>query len=278
MNTALRILLMGGMDPDAREWASRVAANGGAVSGVTLRAVSRFIRDCKASGIWTKLTRLNLICGDFVAARVPLVAGGGSATETLTNIVSGDYAETGTSAGIKGNATDKSFSVGWNPTALSASASSFGQWVYVRGTASGGSKVVMGAANGTSNTYLGWVNSGTVEAGGIGQAMAGEIVPSSTAGPTTATKEGLLGVATNGSRDQQYYHNGSAIGSAVAGTGALPNQSILGLAFANSAGAASAFSDRYLRAYAITTGMSAADAAAFNAAMQRFQTALGRNV
>jgi hypothetical protein len=65
----------------AGEWASRVVANGGTVSSSTLAAVKNFIQDCIAAGVWEKLVRINLFCGDWLAALVPLKTGGGFDTD-----------------------------------------------------------------------------------------------------------------------------------------------------------------------------------------------------
>jgi hypothetical protein len=266
-----------GVDADAVAWALAVQANGGTYTGATLAAVSNFCVSAKASGYWSKLSRLNLVCGsDLTAARVPLKVGGGSATETITNIVGGDYTETGATAGIKGDGATKSFDTGWNQVARGASSSSVGLWAYVKGTESGGSKIIMGAANaGSTGTFaLGWANGGTVEIGAVCSLNATEYVPTG----ASASKEGFLGVSTNGSRTAQYYQNGAALGGTAVNTGAdIATATCTGLAL-NSNGTLSSWSTRYLRAYAITTGMSAAEALAFNTDMQTFQTALGRNV
>lgn len=264
-------------DVDAQAWAAAVATAGGTAGGRSLAAVSAFCKAAKAAGYWNKLTRINLMCGvDLTAARVPLKLGGAFATETVNAIVAGDYQETGAAGGIKGDGTSKRFSPGWNPVTAGASPSSFGMWAYVKGLESGGvSKFIMGHQDTSppNTTALGWAVTGTLEAGAIGAAGTTEYAPTG----TPATKEGFLGIATNGSRSQQYYQNGAAVGAPVVATGGFSNTTIVVMAL-NNAGTVGTWTTRYLRAYAITAGMSAADAAAFNAHMQSFQTALGRNV
>jgi hypothetical protein len=49
--------------PEAADWANRVRANGGSVSGSTLTAVSRFCASISAAGIRDRFYRLNLFCG-----------------------------------------------------------------------------------------------------------------------------------------------------------------------------------------------------------------------
>jgi hypothetical protein len=282
MNPALKMILLGGLsDPDARLWAASVIANGGSYSGSTLNAVTRFCKAAKRNGYWSQLTRVNLMCGsDLNAARTPLKVGGGATIETITNIVAGDYVETGTTGGIKGNGTNKSMSTGWNPTAQSASVSSAGLWTYVKGTETGATtRVILGGfgAAATDIFQIGWINSGAVEAAGVFTGASAEFVPSSSAGPNTTSKEGFLGACTNGSRSQQDYYNGAALGSPIAATGTMTNLNLAALA-TNNNGTIGSWSTRYLRSYAITLGLSAQNAADFYADMQSFQTALGRQV
>jgi hypothetical protein len=275
MTPSQKVLLLSGVDFDAGLWRAAVLANGGSVSNRTLKAVSAFCRQAKGVGLWSKLTRVNLVCGDqLAAAQVPLKAGGGSATETLTNIVAGDYVESGTTAGIKGNGTNKSFNTGWNPTTVSASTSDLGMWAYVKGTESAGtSRTMMGCQSAGAFLLVAWAASGAAEVGAIAAGSTSEFSPTG----TPAAKEGLLGITVNGDRAQQYYHNGAAVGAPVTATGSYPNQPVVLLA-SNVSGTPNAFATRYARGYALTTGLSATDAANLNTIMQTFQTALSRNV
>lgn len=100
-----------GTNPEALAWANRVTSNGGTVSNSTLNAVSTFCNAIQSYGLRDKFYRLNLICGNNLAASlVPLYLstsfGGntiGSATDTNFNLVSGDYTETGVSGGLSGS-------------------------------------------------------------------------------------------------------------------------------------------------------------------------------
>ena len=61
-------------DVDATDWVARVQANGGTVSAATQAAVTAFASAAKANGYWSKFVRLNLMCGNQLAAMVvPLV-------------------------------------------------------------------------------------------------------------------------------------------------------------------------------------------------------------
>lgn len=260
---------------EVASWLTRVTANSGTASQPTVTAMDNFVNACKSASIWTKLTRINLLAGgQLAAAQVPLVVGGGSALETLSNIVSGDYAETGSLAGLKGNGTSKYFDTGFNPSTLS-SLTNFSLWAYAKGIEAGGtSRILIGSQDsGANQTLVGWGSAGTVEVGAIGTLAAAEYSPSG----TPVGKEGFLGISANGSRVIQYYQNGAAVNPNNTATGVFSAGNLYGLAV-NTLGSATLFSTRYMRSYAIALGMSAADATAFNTAMQDFQTALSRNV
>lgn len=92
------------------DWVRRVVANGGTVSVSTQAAVQTFYLGMRSDGVWGSILRLNLFAGDQLAAcLVPLVYQIGTATETNTNFVSGDYA---LNQGLKGNGTTKRLNTG----------------------------------------------------------------------------------------------------------------------------------------------------------------------
>lgn len=108
------------LHPEAAAWKNAVIANGGTVSGSTLAAVSKFCAAIDAAGIRDRFVRLSLMCGNNLeAALVPLYRGQsragtqfGNTTDTNTNFVSGDYAETGSTGGLQGNGTTKHLNTG----------------------------------------------------------------------------------------------------------------------------------------------------------------------
>lgn len=261
---------------EAVDWASRVATAGGTVNLRTLNAVDRFCRDIEAAGIRGKFYRLNLMCGDFTAALVPLYrntsfAGSvlGNTTDTNNNFVSGDYSETGTSTGgLKGNGSTKFLATGLNPVTISASSSDFHLAIYAKGaSATGTTRAYIGCGlGGASELYLGITTVGSIETGGIAcgsserrQAPAG-------------TKEGLLLITTNGNRDQTYYLNGTASGTTTA-SGAMPNIGI-DIFRANTFYALA----QYIRGYSFGLGLSSSQEASYRAAVGRFNDALARKV
>lgn len=59
--------------PEALDWRTRVVANGGSVSASTMRAVSAFCAEINAKGLRSRMYRVNLFCGNNLAAcLVPL--------------------------------------------------------------------------------------------------------------------------------------------------------------------------------------------------------------
>jgi len=80
-------------DADAVGYFQRQSAAGGTLSSGAMAAVHTFVVVAKANGYWTKLSRVNLMVGDFAGLLVPLKVGAGGATDTNTGFVSGDYSE-----------------------------------------------------------------------------------------------------------------------------------------------------------------------------------------
>lgn len=98
---------------EATAWESAVIANGGTVSTATKQAVSDFCDAIDAAGIRSSFLRLNLVCGDnLAAARTPLYRGasptgtqyGAAIDANVGPYASGDYTE---STGLTGNGTSK---------------------------------------------------------------------------------------------------------------------------------------------------------------------------
>jgi len=100
----------GSTNAEALSWATRVVSNGGTVSTSTLNAVSDFCNSIESYGLRDKFYRLNLVCGNNLAASlIPLYlstsSGGstiGSVVDTNFNLVSSDYNETGLTGGLSG--------------------------------------------------------------------------------------------------------------------------------------------------------------------------------
>jgi hypothetical protein len=129
MNPRLLRPIASGVHPEAAAWRSAVVANGGSVSASTLKAVADFCKAIDAAGIRDRFYRLNLFAGTGLnACLVPLYRGQsrtgtqfGNTTDTNVGpFVSGDYAETGASGGLKGNGSSKYLDTGLAGNTFSA--------------------------------------------------------------------------------------------------------------------------------------------------------------
>ena len=114
---------------DAKIWIDNVYYNNATVSSTTANAVNTFCNSIDSAGLRNKFYRLNLFCGDSLfAALVPLYKGpnrtiiyGGVKTDTNNNFIENDYDQTGTTAGLKGNGSNKYLNTGLSMNTLSTS-------------------------------------------------------------------------------------------------------------------------------------------------------------
>jgi len=266
MKTALRLLLAPPIDSDVIGWKSRVIAAGGTVSSGTVLALSRFSKACKAAGLWDKLNRVNLFCGDqLAAALIPLKVGSGSATDTNVNFVSGDYTE---ATGITGNGSSKYLNTGVAQNALTAASRHLSVYARVRGT----------------NTFRGVIGSRT--GASTNQWAISTLNPVSTAGyqsSSTATGASfspvpagfIVGSGTDTS--SVLYSAGSSVNT-TAVAAATPSANALFVFAVNVDGTAASYSNDTLAGYSIGTGLTASEVSAYNTIMEQFQDALGRGV
>lgn len=252
---------------ETTSWLDRVATASGAVSGTTAAAVDAFITACKSAGVWSLFRRLNLCCGDFNASFVPLVNTSGGTTDTNVNLVSGDYSE---SLGWRSDGSTKYINTGYTPSEATGGLSA-----YIRGGTFGASSVPIGCRNAGTQQYriVVYVPTSADFSTSWGQTTAAT-------GLAQTPFTGLLQIARTSSTSLSAYRNGGLLSNtATATTPASPSQPMYVLAN-NGDGVLGAVlpADARLSGYAIDTGMSDAQAAAYYTAMQAFQTALSRNV
>ena len=253
-------------------WLNAIAA-GGTVSEPTLSALDALVGGLKADGLWSKLTLVCPFCGDQLAASLVKLKYVGNASLVNHGFVAGNYAETGATAGIKGDGSHYLDS-GFNPS--SGDLSSFHLSAYVKGVETAGTTrvILASVAAGTTNMFfLGWVSAGTLECGAIGGVVITEYCPLL----GSSVHQGLLSVATNGSRSQQFYGNGLPSGAPVTASAAVNTLPFFILA-QNNAGSPTAYSTRYIRWVSIGTGLSATDESNLYTRVQAFQVSLSRNV
>jgi hypothetical protein len=102
MNPRLLRPTASGLDPDALAWRAAVIAAGSSVDGGVVTAVSRFVKGCKADGIWDAMKSVVLLAGaDTLAGALAPLKG---TAPTSYNFVSGDYSKT---SGLVGNGSTK---------------------------------------------------------------------------------------------------------------------------------------------------------------------------
>lgn len=284
MNNRLLRPVASGVHPEAAAWRSAVVANGGSVSGSTLKAVGDFCKAIDAAGIRDRFLRLNLFCGTGLSAcLVPLYRGQsrtgtqfGNTTDTATNFVSGDYVETGASGGLKGLRTAlKRLQTGLAPSQFSGfnfHAScyeilnsdttydvSMGSW---RGANSAGFYV--GPSDPVTNYDFSVINNAIRISG---SPPNGHIIGCQTGNRTGA-------VFRNGVSASTTYLGGANTTS----DWSLVTWDIAVFCWQNAAGVFGDYSSARLGGYSVGVAMTAPQAAAFYTAMQAFQTALTRNV
>ena len=286
----LRPRASGATHPEALGWATRVATNGGTVSSSTLAAVSTFCASIDAaSGLRAAILRLNLFCGNsdasLNAVRTPLYLSGslggatiGNATDTNFNFVAGDYQETGSGGGLKGNGSSKYLGTGFlysnlasaNSTHLSASATSIetsGDIMFL------GSFLFPGDGAGLPTLFvLDAVTAGSNR----GFRSTSGISTSALFAHSSATSEAHLIGTRTASNQADAFRGGTPAASGTAGANASTVARQTSVFAATNGTTPSNFTAARLRMYSIGNGLTAAQALAFSTAVIAFNTALGR--
>lgn len=272
-----------GFHPDALDWRTRVLANSGTVSSSTMNAVSKFCASIAAGGLRDRFYRLNLFCGgNLNACLVPLYRGPalggttyGNTTDTNSNFVSGDYVETGASGGLQGNGSNKSLNTGLAPSALPTTSRHLG--FYANTTATADFQTYIGCRQGGGSTGGNWFLAWRASSNSLTMHTLG-----GNAGPnlgSVASHGNGFYVATSDSSTGSYYRNGSSVDTTDTGqtpeSGSTRNITVFALNFESGVGTQL---NARMSGYSIGEFLTGSQAAAFNTAMQTFQTALGRNV
>lgn len=282
----LRPRASGPTHPEARDWVSRVVANGGTVSSSTGKAVDQFCRDIDAtSGLRAAILRLNLFCGNNLnACLVPLYRAAsltasvlGNTTDTNNNFVSGDFQETGSGGGLKGNGSTKYLNTGFSTSLfasqtnvhLSASGTSFD------GTG-GGNQTFIGSDVGTGSQVCS-LDENLDYLGDVRAFRSGSGFPVGSVASTTnaASESHFIGTRTS-STASRLYRGGSQVTLNTASlTPTSSTQAFFVFAIPSSGSPVSYSSGRF-RMYSIGNGLTAAQALAFSNAVIAFNTTLGR--
>jgi hypothetical protein len=273
--------------PEAVDWATRVTANGGTVSSNTLAAVSTFCASIDAAGIRDRFYRLNLFCGDqLAAALVPLyraesstASARGNATDTNNNFVSGDFNNTGASAGLKGNASNKYLATGYLPNTLPATNTHLAVALFAGEPAAGSDRTLIGAAT-TSGTTVFAIDSRrpTLSTGQNQCACALGLYTSSFAGFFgEAVHSPPLAAGTIVASAGTQYRNGSEAGiPPVSLANYSGTNSLFVLATNVTNGTPANFSEARIGAYSAGAAMTASQVVAFTNALAAFNATLSR--
>lgn len=279
---------------DARDWLTRVYVNGGTVSNDTAAAVNTFCTSIAAeSGLRAAILRLNLFCGNsdasLAAVRTPLYRGAslggtqlGNTTDTNFNFVSGDYQETGSGGGLKGNGSSKYLDTGLAPASFSVLSSTH---LSFSGTSleTSGDAIGVGSFNGTEGTcYIADIWAAYAAARAVRLNSFSQITgtpPTNNQFPYVASpgtvESHFIGTRTATNSSVLYRGGTSASTSSYASSQATSTRPFFVFAL-NNTGSPSTYTAGRLRMYSIGNGLTAAQALAFANAVIAFNTALGR--
>lgn len=277
----LRPRASSGYGLDARDWQTRVIANGGTVSASTMKAVDTFCKSIVTAGLRDRFYRLNLFAGTGLsAALVPLFRGPslggtqfGSATDTNVGpFVSGDYVETGSSAGLKADATTKYLRTGFTGSMFpSLTNRHISVYERVRSTAAGGASIGGGDTATGSFFVLRPSSTTNMTVDFNGSVPAAHISSSYTTGAFWIGQNTSL-------RDATLYRNGSGSAGTLSFDVVAHDREMQVFAISFGASNGVVKSDCRLSGYSIGAAFSDSQATAYNTAMQAFQTAMSRNV
>ena len=283
MSLPFAVCSAAGLHHEAIDWATRASANGGVISTNTIRAVSAFCGAIDTAQIRDRFARLGIFAGgNLSGALVPLYRsfsfGGtliGNATDTNNNFVTGDYADTGASGGLTGNGTNKHLLVGSVLSSVDRANSHSAAYGSSLTSPATGDRLLMGAE---SASGAGIVLMQTRDGGNIARLRYFSANSVTNWVDGAATTSGFIMGSAVSSTDLRAYVNGVQSGSTVTanrGTGAQTSRTMPVFAY-NANGSIVGYSAARLSAYSVGLGMTAAQALAYNAAMQSLQTALGR--
>lgn len=264
------LLLLHNLDPDARGWASRAASNGGSVSGSTRRAVSDFCKAMKSAGLWNKLHRVNLMCGDqLAAALVPLKIGSGNATDTNTGYVAADYTQVG---GLDSAGGVKYLRTGVIPsTALTANDTHIA--IYNLATTAGGGASI-GSVNSGNGTRF---HVALPFSDGLASSNQYNLVGGGLVSPAVIMPAGHFVASRTSATSHVIYQDATSVATNATVGGGLPAFELYAGAV-NADGTPADYSQDPFAGYSIGAGLTAAEVTAYFGAMANFQAALGRVV
>jgi hypothetical protein len=246
------------VNDETKSWKARVTANGGTVNASVVAAVDVFVSALKTAGILTKMSRLNLFCGNqMAAALVPIVNTSGSPTDLSTGFGASDYSQSG---GFQGG-TGKYIDTGLGMSSLSPNGLDLHLSVATLTAASG---FMLGYVESTEycvndNNYgYGW--GGWYARSPVSQGAEHIVATRSTSGPS------------------YFYSNAVQTGSQASPSGiATSGQTMTVLAgrYDNN-GTVGGYTNAKVSTYSVGKYLSASEVTAYRNAVATFNTAMGR--
>jgi len=252
------------VDGDWLAYYNRVIAAGGSLTTTEQSATLQLVLDLKTNSLWTPMKAI-----------YPMV--GASAAACAQNLKSSSFTGTFTSGwtfastGVTGNGTSAFFNTGLN-TSTNLTLTSTHLSIYVRNNTSGTSYDLANATNGgmgVDPTYLISRYVGNAAYIGIADTLYATTFSS-------IDSRGFWLGATNGSRAQNLYKNGTSVASGT-GLGNFANNNLY-LGAANGGGSPVYFSDKQFALCSIGDGLNNTQQSNFYTAVQAFQTTLSRQV
>ena len=269
---------------DAQDWVNRVYANGGTVSASTAAAVNQFCVDIEAASIRDRFYRLNLFCGTGLnACLVPLYRGqslgetqfGGTTDTNVGPFVTGDYVEsaglTGTGNNGVGAGNSKHLRTGLTPSTVGFSSGHLSAFIFgLNQTAPNQSGII--AIRDNSNSQRWWLDYRQTSV--VAEYTGNNFTTFAT--PSSATNSHII-LSRASLSSMRYFQNGSQVGSEfttlVSGTGGTVDWPVFATLLD---GSPTGYAPFRMGGYSIGLGMTPAQAASYNTAMQAFQTAMSR--
>jgi len=266
------------LHPEAQDWIDRVVANGGQVSSATAGAVNTFCSAIADASIRDRFYRLNLFCGTGLnAALVPLYRGpslgdtqyGWTTDNNFGPFMPENYNETGASGGLIGNGSTKYLKTGFIHNTLPQNDSHIASYEISRATATFRTSVGC-RSTGTTGCFILGTWASTSQYALVGYESNSNLALSNNGG-------GFYVGTINGASTSALYRNATGKVTTTLTTRTPGSQEIFVFAL-NDGGSFSVPTDARLAGYSFGLKMSDDQVIAYNAAMQAFQTALGRNV
>jgi hypothetical protein len=270
LNIANRVMGGGGggapaFDVDAQAFFDRVTAAGGTLSTTEKNATNQLVLDMKTAGIWSSMKAI-----------YPMV--GASAAACAQNLKSSSFTGTFTSGwtfastGVTGNGVSTAMDTGLNTLSeLTETSTSIG--VYVRNNVVNGDNFDLANSSsiggGTLPTYLATRYVGNVVYMGIADVTYGT-------NTSSTDSRGFWTGATNGSRFQTLYKNGTSIRTGT-GSGNFANLTLY-VGAMNGAGIVRYPTTKEYAFAFIGTGLNGTQAGNYYTAVQAFQTTLSRAI